>query len=465
MTLRTTLATFSLLSLWATLMSGCYSPTKNAVACEAGSLCDNGQRCTDGSCGMTSLDASPLADACGAAMCVGDQLVGCGQSPVCGLGCAAASPGSDAHCIELKPSNGFNDWSITDGTASLTAVTELIVNTDTGAIAEAQLGGATIRSAGLGLRDGIYFATTPGGQLSVFAMQQLTIAEGATLRLVGGPAVVLLVNSDAVVAGRIDASGGLNKAHPMGPGGGLGGDVVAAAGGGCGGGMYGSTSDIGTDGGGGGGGMRDVGGGGGGDTLGGAGGAGGASCIITDLQPLRGGSGTGGAGLAMSGFGFGGHGGGAVQISVRNRLVIESTGSVVASGGGGGGGRFVDSTGGGGGGGGAGGGILLEASSVVAAGNLFANGGGGGGGAANSMTGNDGEPGQESPIPAQGGAIGGGGTGGAGGTNMPPRDGRNGAYNSGGGGGSAGVIVVRGGDAIIIGIMSPTVSRLPIVTQ
>lgn len=453
------LATFSLFALWATLEVGCYAPPKNVVACEEGSLCDNGQLCTNGSCAMSLLDGPPLVDACGAAVCAGDQLVECGQSQVCALGCASGdAAGRVARCIELKPSNGFNDWSITNGTSPLTVLTELIVNTETGAIAEVQTG-ASIRSAGVGLRDGIYFAPTAGGA-SVFAMQQLTIAEGATLRLVGGPAVVLLVNSDAVVAGRIDASAQLNVSRFTAAGGGLGGAVAAAAGSGCGGGMFGSTNAMGADGGGGGGGMRDVGGGGGGD---GIGGAGGADCNIIDLQPLRGGSGggTGGGGLAMTSFGLGGHGGGAVQLSVRNRLVIESTGIVVASGGGGSGGQFVGSAGGGGGGGGAGGGILLEAPVVVAAGNLFANGGGGGGGAANSMPGNDGEPGQEDTTPAQGG----GAQGGAGGTSMPPRDGRIGASNSGGGGGSAGVIVVRGGDAMIIGRVSPTVHRLPIVTQ
>ena len=308
MTSRATLVSFSLFLLWAVPMVGCYAPAQNVVACEEGSLCDNGQPCTNGSCDML-VDAPPQMDACTAGMCAGGQLIGCGQPQVCGLGCAAATSDRTAHCIELKPSNGFNDWSITDGTSALTVVAELMVNTETGAITEVQMGGVTIRSAGVGLRDGIYFATTAGGP-SVFAMQQLTIAAGVTLRLVGGPAVVLLVNTDAVIAGRMDASAGLNPGF-MGPGSGSGGAVAVGDGGGCGGGKYGSNDNsMGADGGGGGGGMRDSGGGGGGEFLGGAGGA---SCDIIDLQPLRGGSGggSGGAGVARNGFGFGGHGGGA----------------------------------------------------------------------------------------------------------------------------------------------------------
>ncbi len=443
----------------------CYTPSNTGATCEEGSLCDNGQPCTDGVCPTMALDAAvAVVDGCATAACAGGQLVGCGQVEVCALGCASGdAAGRAAHCIELKPSNGFTDWSITDGTAAFVVVGDLIVNTDDGAIMEANLGGATIRSAGLGVRDGIYFASTPGGVPSVFAMQNLTIADGAALRFTGASAVVLLIDGDAVLAGRLDVSAGLDPLRPVGPGGGSGGAVVASAGGGCSGGIFG-TSDMLSDGGGGGGGMRDKGGDGGSDTA--IGGAGGTNCISSDLQPLLGGSGggTGGAGSSMTSYGFGGHGGGALQLSVRNQLVIATTGIVVASGGGGGGGRFANGSGGGGAGGGTGGGILIEAPVVAASGKIFANGGGGGGGAGNPLAGNSGAPGQESLQPAQGGS-GDGGNGGGGGTNIPARNGRIIGNNGGGGGGSAGMIVVRSGNLMLTGPVSPAVRRLPLLTQ
>jgi hypothetical protein len=455
-------------SLWASLVVSCYRPSANVVECEEGTLCDNGQRCTNGTC-MAQDAAVVVVDSCATTACENDQLVGCGQAQVCALGCASGgTAGGAAHCIELKPSNGFTDWAITDGTAGFMVDGDLIVNTDNGEIVEARSGGAIIRSAGAGVRNGIYFASVPGGLPSVFAMQNLTIADGAALRFVGGPAAVLLIKGDAILAGRIDVSAGLDPQRPVGPGGGSGGVILAAKGEGCGGGGVG-TSNVTADGGGGGGGFADKGGSGGGETTPlQLGGAGGVDCNVVDLQPLRGGSGggTGGAGTAMTSFGFGGHGGGALQLSVHNRLVIESTGIVVASGGGGGGGRYLNSSGGGGGGGGAGGGLLLEAPVVVVNGKIFANGGGGGGGAANAVAGSDGALGQESTMSAQGGAANGSGAqGGGGGTNQPARDGRTGGSNGGGGGGSAGIIVVRGGDVMLRGLASPTVRQLPFLTQ
>ena len=470
MILRTTLATFSLCSLYslcATLGAGCYAPPPNSsVACEEGSLCDNGQLCTNGACDTPLPDAPLPVDACATATCAGDQLVGCGQPEVCALGCTVDVNGSSAHCLELKPSNGFNDWAITVGTSSLTVNSQLVADTETGEISQGMGSGRiVVRSAGVGLRDGIYFATLSGAP-SVFAMHDLTIVNGGALRVIGAPAAVLLVDGNAVIAGRLDASAGLDPLRPVGPGGGSGGATIAAAGGGCGGGIFGTSSGT-SDGGGGGGGMRDAGGGGGGsNAMPQLGGAAGASCSITDLQPLRGGSGggTGGAGLAMVSFGWGGHGGGALQLSARNQVVLENSGVIVASGGGGGGGQFINASGGGGGGGGAGGGILIEAQVVVVIGAMFANSNNNGGGADISTAGGNGAFGQESMQPAQGGSSGGGARGGDGGTNIQARDGRVG-NNGGGGGGSAGVIVVRSRDAMLAGPASPMVRRLPMLTQ
>ncbi len=454
-----------MLWLGTTLAAGCYAPSNNNAVCDEGSLCSNGALCSNGSCDTLLLDAPVQAvDACATAACVGAQLVGCGQQQACELGCIEDRMVGEAHCLALKPSNGFTNWGLAAGTLSVAVTGELVVDTGTGEITDLQAS-LPIRSAGEGLRDGVYFATTPNGP-SVFAVHNLTIVDGAALRFVGAPAVVLLIDGDAVVSGRIDVSAGLDPLRPVGPGGGSGGITVGAVGGGCGGGGFG-TSDMSDDGGGGGGGLRDSGGKGGTDgLLLSLSGASGAGCNIVDLQPLRGGSGGGSGGGNLS-FGLGGHGGGALQLSVRNLITIGPSGVIVASGGGGGGGRhMVAGGGGGGGGGGAGGGILLEARVVLGNGKIFANGGGGGGGAAGAVAGKDGGFGQESTMPAQGGIMNSStGQGGAGGTNVLPRDGRDGDSNGGGGGGSAGVIVVRSSNTMLTGVVSPSVRQLPMLTQ
>ncbi|MCC6747731.1 MAG: hypothetical protein IT371_08750 [Deltaproteobacteria bacterium] len=133
----------------------------------------------------------------------------------------------------------------------------------------------------------------------------------------------------------------------------------------------------------------DCGGGGGGNgTAGGSGGADISACatpptgggtIANPFSPLVGGSGgaSGGNIHATATAGTGGGGGGAIQLSARERLRLD--GKIVATGGGGGGATANDSSAGGGGGG-AGGTILLESFDVSGSGCLTTKGGAGGGG-------------------------------------------------------------------------------------
>lgn len=95
-------------------------------------------------------------------------------------------------------------------------------------------------------------------------------------------------------------------------------------------------------------------------------------------------------------------------------------------------------------GGGSGGFVVLQGLQVSVTGKLYANGGGGGGGCStDNCTGNDGQDGQLSTAPAQGGAgLINGGPGGLGGYRYAPTEGAASGVSPGGGGGAAGRFAV-----------------------
>lgn len=146
--------------------------------------------------------------------------------------------------------------------------------------------------------------------------------------------------------------------------------------------------------------------------------------------------------------GVGGSGGGAIQITARERIDAVS---INANGGGGFGSPAFASSGGGGGG--AGGYIGLEAPIVSIAGGLFANGGGGGGGADNTTAGGFGQAGNGGMSAAAGGTTGSGcgSTGGTGASGSTLDGGTGGNLecqgsargSTGGGGGGAGFVVIK----------------------
>jgi hypothetical protein len=277
-----------------------------------------------------------------------------------------------------------------------------------------------------------------GPEIVILPLKSLTVKSGTTVKLTGPRAVAFVVDGDVTIAGTIDASA---TGSTPGPGGG---DATVCAAGTGGKAQACSGSSIIFNGAGGGGFGSNGGAGGESTTCGAAGGPAGAINGDDDLVPLRGGCNGRSAGSGL------GAAGGAVQISSRGALTIESTGVVLAVGAGGSGMQFVAL--GAGTGGGSGGAVLIEATSVTNDGAVRAHGGGGSAG-----TGTGGQDGHKvDDIPALGGTSQGTyGNGGQGGvlcagaactaSSSAATNGANGSASGtgGGGGGGAGRIVIR----------------------
>jgi hypothetical protein len=281
-----------------------------------------------------------------------------------------------------------------------------------------------------------------GGALPLrwFCLSELALPADVTITAEPAVArsIALVVNGNALIAGKIELKGGNGSATTAGTGGSggfAGAPLVANASPGqpgsgpCAGGGGGRTTQ---------GGQTNVGGGGAGGSFGGKGGAGGSGkntgnqtaaggtaqnpCGAAALVPLIGGSGGGGGGDGSgpdtdSGW-PGGGGGGAFQLSVRGTLTLSS-GSIDLRGGDGFGSTSGDDGNGGGGGGGAGGGVLLEAPTVVfGTTSIELRGGRGGqadaGGGGNGATGANlnGSNGTDAALQTGEGGSGGGGGGG-----------------------------------------------------
>jgi hypothetical protein len=261
-------------------------------------------------------------------------------------------------------------------------------------------------------------------QVGLLAVRNLTIAQGAVLRVQGSKPLVLIAAQDLLVDGTLDGSG---HGRVAGPGGLSVGEGV---------GLSGTYID----------GDREPiipyyelpgahsSGGGGAHVSPGApgtgcfyrqtqrpGGVGGKAYYYWDYRnpiPVRGGTAGGRGGISppfdrvFEPCGAGGGGGGGLQLAANRLFRVGSQGKVLANGGGGLAGcvSYPNSGnyGGGGGGGGAGGGIYVEASTLVVerGGVVAANGGGGGGGSNPYLAGQDGEDGQASTAPAKGGTGG-----------------------------------------------------------
>lgn len=285
----------------------------------------------------------------------------------------------------------------------------------------------------------------PPGDIDIIAADFVEI-RNATLRVIGPRPLVIASWTDIVIAGTVDVSS--TAGLPAGE------DPSAC---------QTSPPTDGSDG------LQPGGAGGGGGAFGANGGAGGpaedsssvggrgGTGILNPGLTLRGGcpGARGGKGLVNQsgdGGGDGGVGGGAIQLSAADSILVEANSRILAGGGGGGAGRAdvggTDATeGSGGGGGGSGGMILLDAEDVDIdpAALIVANGGGGGGGSNR----NDGMAGTDGNMAtgAGGGAgaqRGEGGPGGFGdGDTAAGRDGANGDNGSGGGGGGGSVGVIR----------------------
>lgn len=281
--------------------------------------------------------------------------------------------------------------------------------------------------------------TVGGPDVCVVRFDALSIGN---LTVTGARPLIVLVDSDARVTGRIDLTA-MNIPAAVARNGEEGENVDSYADGGGGGGAHCGHGGDGGHGSSDGGGWDRAEGGAGGSRVGGG-------FLLTPLTP-------GGRGAAGGGpSGPGGRGGGALQISVLGELTMAGTIDAFGQGGG----RGIDRDNwSAGGGGGAGGGVLLEAGGAVlaAAGTVHAGGGGGGSPAACDMNGRVGGAGNVIDGRAAGGAaitarcLGGNqysGDGGDGGW-TDARDGTDGedngtdGANGAGGGGGAGCLIIR----------------------
>jgi hypothetical protein len=270
--------------------------------------------------------------------------------------------------------------------------------------------------------------TQPDGtQITVVSVSSLRLDSDDILTTAGTRGVVLAISGDVTVAGRIDAQSGANNAtHCAGASGAPGAaSMFTNAGGG--GGAGGAAAAAG-------------GAGGAGNAIGAGAGATSGTGRTATLSPLVGGC-AGGAGGPNGGIGApmpGGSGGGAIQLSVRDKLTVAGVIAAVGMGG------TLTPIRSGGGGGGSGGGVLLEAAlvEIQSTSRICADGGSGSEGGGSSSVG---EPGSVSPcngmMPASTEKTnaygGGGGDGGFRGVS-PGAAGTTGISNGGGGGGGGG---------------------------
>lgn len=277
----------------------------------------------------------------------------------------------------------------------------------------------------------------------VLSVSSLTVGTGATLRVTGGTPLIIASWTDMTIAGAIDAG-----SKPDSPGAGSNPTAcdahVATRGG----------SDLDGGGGSGGGGFRGAGGNGGdGDPSGPAPNGIGGTAVAQPL--LLGGCPGAAGGVGETLEGAAGAGGGAIQLTARQSIMIA--GSVNAGGQGGGGAVGNGGNGGsGGGGGGSGGMVGIETPALTVAVGAFvtANGGGGGqgGAGANGAPGQDGTAAIGRPLGGNVNNAAGAGGQGSGNGVLVGGVGQNSTENGGGGGGGgAGYIVIQSANATVTG--------------
>jgi hypothetical protein len=425
-------------------LAGCYSP-----APQAGAPCGTNGECPDGlACGPLNTCEKPgtFADAppgeC-VASCTDDMLFDCTQMIACANGCSTTG---EAHCMQLKPSNGLTAMML-DGASADVLLDKLNFEADTGRI---RMMNTDYRPAGTGIKNGIGWEIVDG--VGVFSATSWTLPPASSWTFAGSMPVALFAAKTITIGATIDVGA-------TGVGGVLGGTngtpsiTVTCHG------RAGRNIDAthGEGGGGGGGGSAAKGGNGGISNQGGtATGIGGACASSPTTIPLRGGNG-GGHGAANA-ANFGGGGGGAIALVAMESVTIPATGVVASPGAGGG----VAAAGNGGGGGGGGGAIFIEAPVVTIQGKLTAN---GGGGAAPSGGSNGARGATTTANPATGGMFmgGNGGAGAAGitaatnGTSYNFDDAVNmtNTNRGGGGGGAKGAIEVKRRIGGVAGLASP----------
>jgi hypothetical protein len=446
-------------------LTDCADSSCDTLMCSDGNVCTTNDTCASGVCKGGPIDpCSSPPDACHTAtgaMCTPQTacLYPIAFDAPCDGGVCGATGTCAPSLFPYVPSN-FNPDTVAPPTRNVVVICAYWFDTDA-VRASFDPDGGLQPDGGSGCFPPRFTPTVVhqdgGDDLLVLATKDLVIMDGGSLNFIGSRPVALAVYGDALVdhgflfagsfyplpgADAVGAGGSAPAGRYWGTksfcDGGSGGNGLfanqAASGGG--GGAFGST--------GGPGGMGDGAGSGNFVNGGDAGTANGGASLV----PLRGGC-AGGAGGPQGDLG--GYGGGALQVSVAGRFVIN--GSLVgAPGGGGFGGDSHDTTTpkGGGGGGGSGGAVLLEALHLRFANSaLTANGGGGGGGDGDHNGGQLGAPGAFGYLGSGfsvGGAAGGnGGNGGNGASTAAPAGpgGNATSDNAAGGGGGGGFGRIR----------------------
>ncbi len=386
--------------------AGCVYQAALGATCDDHENCTRDDRC-DGDAGCTGTRVTCAPRQCAAPSGACDADGGCLYAPfdagiACGDGGACNTQGSCLPPFPFVPSNvAINDIPTpSSGKVTFDCGTTVI---DTGATGEPSVTNYCTGQP----RFGSASITQPGGLAAVvLAFDDLEIAGGSTLSLVGARPAIIVSMKNVRVLGTITVAAGAQACVGTGAGGPGGQGLLAHSGAG----------------------------GGGFATAGGAGGAipvvvpGGAGGAVNGGAPVRGGcpGGTAGGNSRAS------QGGGGLQVVALGTITLA--GVIDAPGAGGAGGGLAN----GGNGGGSGGALLFEAQQVIASsGSLTCNGGGGGEGGTN----NAGQPGQLTATPAAGGTdLIPGSNGGAGAAGALAAQGGQDGFNGGGGGGGAGFI-------------------------
>jgi hypothetical protein len=409
--------------------AGCRYDAKLGGACDDGENCTVDDRCDgDAGCTGTAVSCPALECAVPTGSCTADG--GCLYAPRdagigCGDGGACNVQGSCLPPFPFVPSNvAINDIPTpSSGKVTFDCGTTVI---DTGSSGVPSVTNYCPTAP----RFGSASITQPGGLSTVvLAFEDLEVAGGSTLSIVGVRPAIIVSMRDILVLGTISVSAGAQACAGNGAGGNGGGTLYKSGGGG--------------------GGFVTAGAAGGAAAV--AAGTGGVVNMGTQLRGGCPGGLGGGNGQRLA------SGGGALQLVARQTLTIA--GIVTAPGAGGEGGATAE----GGNGGGSGGDLLFEAQQVIASSGAIACNGGAGGQADTSV---DGQPGQASAMVARGGdntfSGGAGGDGAAGSTAAEVGENAGIANSAGGGGGGVGRIRINVTNGCSIG---PQVTLSPAPTS
>lgn len=397
--------------------AGCvYTPRSALTNCNDNNACTTTDRCDgDGGCVGQPITCTAPSQCHAVLGCAVDA--GCQFMVRTGAACDAGIAGTCSPTGTCTPTSQFGYVPSNFTESQLPVVTAPALNITCDASLNTSSNSPSLSAPCVATQPAMAILTSPLPGVPEYLLVEsgpFSLSAGSTLTITGTRPVIFAVLGSANISGRVRAR------NPMQPS-----LCTSLMGTGANGQSLGAGS--------GGGGHSTVGGNGG--TNMGAGAQGGRIYGAANVIPLL-------SGCSGGGTNTGGAGGGAIQISARDDVMIN--GFIAAVGAGGASGTFLEVPGGGG----SGGSILLEGRSVMLLNGSFLSTNGGGGAEGTPLSGSggvDGADGNEtSSMPAPGGAgtssAGNGGNGGSG--LAPPQAGfaSSGSAGHGSGGGAAGRI-------------------------